>query len=131
MSVDGGRGKGTILVTSATAAMRGNRGQHSRAAAMAGRRMLCQSLNAEFGAKGIHIVHIVIDGLVDASDTLGKILGLENFQKLQKSRGMKHDGLLFPGEIAETFYHLSQHRRSTWTHEIDLRPYSDQARWNH
>jgi NAD(P)-dependent dehydrogenase (short-subunit alcohol dehydrogenase family) len=59
------RGKGTILVTSSTAAMRGNAGQHSHAAAMGGRRMLCQSLNAEFASKGIHVVHIVIDGAVD------------------------------------------------------------------
>ena len=69
------RGKGTILVTSATAAMRGNAGQHSHAAAMGGRRMLCQSLNAELAQKGIHIAHILIDGAVDAPDTLGKILG--------------------------------------------------------
>src|SRR4029453_12892589 len=48
------RGTGTILVTSATAAVRGNRGQHSHAAAMGGRRMLCQTLNAEFAPKGIH-----------------------------------------------------------------------------
>ena len=41
------RGKGTILVTSATAAVRGNAGQHSHAAAMGGRRMLCQTLNAK------------------------------------------------------------------------------------
>ena len=54
------RGKGTILVTSATAAMRGNSTQHSHAAAMGGRRMLCQSLNAEFSSKGIHIAHIRI-----------------------------------------------------------------------
>ncbi len=66
------RGKGTILVTSATAAVRGNGGQHSHAAAMGGRRMLCQTLNAEFASKGIHVAHIVIDGAVDAPDTLGK-----------------------------------------------------------
>lgn len=71
------RGKGTILVTSSTAAMRGNAGQHSHAAAMGGRRMLCQSLNAEFASKGIHVAHIVIDGAVDAPDTLGKMLGPE------------------------------------------------------
>src|SRR5262245_53193306 len=75
-----GRGKGTILVTSSTAAMRGNGGQHSHAAAMGGRRMLCQSLNAEFASKGIHVVHIVIDGAVDAPDTLGKMLGPERVQ---------------------------------------------------
>ncbi|HEX7944831.1 MAG TPA: SDR family NAD(P)-dependent oxidoreductase, partial [Phenylobacterium sp.] len=58
------RGKGTILVTSSTASRRGNGGQHSHAAAMGGRRMLCQSLNAEFAPKGIHVAHIVIDGAV-------------------------------------------------------------------
>lgn len=46
------RGKGTILVTSSTAAVRGNGGQHSHAAAMGGRRMLCQTLNAQFAPKG-------------------------------------------------------------------------------
>ena len=55
------RGKGNILVTSATAAMRGNKNQHSHAAAMGARRMLCQSLNAEFGRQGIHVAHIVVD----------------------------------------------------------------------
>ena len=71
------RGGGTILVTSSTAAVRGNRGQHSHAAAMGGRRMLCQSLNAEFAPKNIHVAHILVDGMVDAPDTLGKILGPE------------------------------------------------------
>ncbi|MBM08582.1 MAG: short-chain dehydrogenase [Magnetovibrio sp.] len=124
------RGHGTILVTSATAAMRGNNGQHSHAAAMGGRRMLCQSLNAEFAVKGIHIVHVVIDGSVDAPDTLGKMLGPEEFEKLRETRGMEHDGLLLPVKIAETFYHLSQQHRSAWTHEIDLRSFSEKAWWN-
>src|SRR6185437_4150549 len=100
------RGKGTILVTSSTAAVRGNGGQHSHAAAMGGRRMLCQSLNAEFASKGIHVVHIVIDGAVDAPDTLGKMLGPEKFQQLRATRGNEHDGLMLPAQIAETYLHL-------------------------
>ena len=94
------RGKGSILVTSATAAMRGNATQHSHAAAMAGRRMLCQSLNAEFSSKGIHVAHIIVDGAVDAPDTLGKMLGPEMYQQLRETKGMEHDGLLLPEEIA-------------------------------
>ena len=124
------RGQGTILVTSATAAMRGNAGQHAHAAAMGGRRMLCQSLNAEYAPKGIHIVHIVVDGSVDAPDTLGKMLGPERFRKLRETHGMEHDGLLLPAEIANTYYHLSQQHRSAWTHEMDLRAFSDVAWWN-
>ncbi len=125
------RGKGTVLVTSATAAMRGNGGQHSHAAAMGGRRMLCQTLNAEFASKGIHVVHIVIDGAVDAPDTLGKMLGPEKFQQLRETRGNEHDGLMLPTQIAETYLHLAQQHRSTWTFEIDLRAFSDRPWWNH
>lgn len=125
------RGKGTLLVTSATAAVRGNRGQHSHAAAMGGRRMLCQTLNAEFAPKGIHVAHILIDGAVDAPDTLGKMLGPERFQQLREARGLEHDGLLLPSKIADTYFHLAQQHRSAWTHEIDLRAFSDRAWWNH
>jgi len=125
------RGKGTILVTSSTAAMRGNGGQHSHAAAMGGRRMLCQSLNAEFASKGIHVAHIVIDGAVDAPDTLGKMLGPERFQQLRETRGNEHDGLMLPAKIAETYLHLAQQHRSTWTFELDMRAFSDRAWWNH
>ncbi|MFP6746913.1 MAG: SDR family NAD(P)-dependent oxidoreductase [Alphaproteobacteria bacterium] len=125
------RGKGTILVTSATAAMRGNASQHSHAAAMGGRRLLCQSLNAEFGPKGIHIAHIVIDGSVDAPDTLGKMLGPERFQQLRETKGLEHDGLMLPAKIAETYLHLAQQHRSTWTFELDLRSFSDLPWFNH
>jgi len=124
------RGGGTILVTSATAAVRGNAGQHSHAAAMGGRRMLCQSLNAEFAPKNIHVAHILIDGAVDAPDTLGKMVGAENFAKLRETRGAE-DGLLMPEHMAETYYHVAHQHRSSWTHELDLRSYSDLAWWNH
>ena len=98
------RGRGTILVTSATSAMRGNKGQHSHAAAM---------------------------GAVDAPDTLGKMLGEELFRELRESRGGEHDGLMLPEKIAETYFHIAQQHRSVWTHELDLRAYSDTAWWNH
>ena len=124
------RGKGTILVTSSTASVRGNGGQHSHAAAMGGRRMLCQTLNAQFAPKGIHVAHIIIDGAVDAPDTLGKMLGPGRFQELRETRGLEHDGLLLPAEVADTYFHLSRQHRSAWTHEIDLRPFSDTPWWN-
>ncbi len=124
------RGSGTLLVTSATAAFRGNAGQHSHAAAMGGRRMLCQTLNAEFASQGIHIAHILIDGAVDAPDTLRKILGPEKFQQLRETRGLEKDGLLLPEKVAETYWHLAHQHRSAWTHEMDLRSFTDRAWWN-
>lgn len=125
------RGHGTLLVTSATAAVRGNAGQHSHAAAMGGRRMLCQSLNAEFGPKGIHVANILIDGAVDAPDTLGKMLGPEQFEELRRTRGRENDGLILPERVAETYFHIAGQHRSTWTHELDLRSFSDRPWWNH
>lgn len=125
------RGKGTILVTSATSAMRGNAGQHSHACAMGGRRMLCQSLNAQFAQKGIHVVHIVVDGSVDAPDTLGKMLGPEKFEQLRNAKGGDNDGLMLPAQMADTYFHLANQHRSAWTHELDLRAFSDLAWWNH
>ncbi len=125
------RGKGTLLVTSATAAMRGNAGQHSHASAMAGRRMLCQTLNAQFASKGIHVVHIVVDGQVDAPDTIGKMLGPQRYQELRERKGLDKDGLLVPAEVANTYFHLAHQHRSAWTHELDLRPHSELPWWNH
>lgn len=125
------RGHGVILVTSATAAVRGNAGQHSHASAMGGRRMLCQTLNAEFAPKGIHVAHLLIDGPVDAPDTLGKLLGAERYQALRDERGLEKDGLLVPAKLAETYFHIAHQHRSAWTHELDLRPWSDLPWWNH
>jgi NAD(P)-dependent dehydrogenase (short-subunit alcohol dehydrogenase family) len=122
-----GRGHGTLLVTSATAAVRGNEGQHSHAAAMAGRRMLCQTLNAEFAPQGIHVAHVVVDGSVDAPDTLGKLLG-DRFEAYKASKG--EDGVIDPAALAETYWHLAQQPRNAWTHELDLRPWTDTPWWN-
>lgn len=118
---------GTLLVTSATSAVRGNAGQHSHAAAMGGRRMLCQTLNAEFGPQGIHVAHIVVDGAVNSPDTLGKLLG-DKFEAYKASKG--DDGVIQPPALAETYWNLAQQPRNCWTHEIDIRPWTDVAWWN-
>lgn len=118
---------GTLLVTSATSAVRGNAGQHSHAAAMGGRRMLCQTLNAEFGPKGIHVAHVVVDGAVDAPDTLGKLLG-DKFDAFKARKGQ--DGVIDPAAIAETYWNLAQQPRNCWSHEVDVRPWTDVAWWN-
>lgn len=123
------RGQGTLIVTSATAAVRGNPGQHSHAAAMGGRRMLCQTLNAEFSARGVHVAHVLVDGMVDAPDTVGRMLGAERFDALRNTRGAA-DGLILPEQVAETYVHLVRQHRSTWTFELDLRSYSDKPWWN-
>lgn len=121
------RNEGAFLVTSATAAVRGNAGQHSHAAAMGGRRMLCQTLNAEYGPQGVHVAHVVVDGSVDAPDTLGKLLG-DNWDAYKQSKGA--DGIIDPAALAETYWHLAQQPKNCWTHEVDVRPHNDAPWWN-
>ena len=121
------RGHGTLLVTSATSAVRGNAGQHSHAAAIGGRRMLCQTLNAEFAPKGIHVAHVLVDGPVDAPDTLGRLLG-DKFEAYKAMKG--EDGVLDPAHIAETYWHLAHQHRSCWSFEVDVRPWTDTPWWN-
>ncbi|MDD9853019.1 MAG: SDR family NAD(P)-dependent oxidoreductase [Deltaproteobacteria bacterium] len=124
------RGGGKILVTSATSAMRGNAGQHAHAAAIGGRRLLCQSLNAELSVKGIHICHIYIDAAIEAPDTLGRLLGPELFKKLLEEKGGGKDELVIPEKVAETYWHIAHQHRSAWSHEVDIRPHSEQPWWN-
>ena len=81
--------------------------------------------------KGIHVAHILIDGAVDCARHSGKILGPERFKELRDSRGGEHDGLMLPEKIAETYFHIASQHRSVWTHELDLRAFSDMAWWNH
>lgn len=121
------RGRGAFLVTSATAAMRGNAGQASHAAAMGGRRMLCQSLNAEFAPQGVHVAHVLIDAAVDAPDTLGKMVG-DRWEAFKDHMG--EDGLVDPAAVAETYWHIAHQPRSAWTFETDIRPYRDMPWWN-
>jgi hypothetical protein len=59
------------------------------------------------------------------------MLGAQAFQSLRESRGMGHDGLMLPAMIADTYWHLAQQHRSTWTHEMDLRSFGDRPWWNH
>ena len=122
-----GRGTGVLRhccqLRSATSAVRGAAGQHSHAAAMGGRRMLCQTLNAEFAPQNVHVAHVVVDGAVDAPDTLGKMLGAERFQQLREAKGLDKDGLLLPEAIAETYWHLHQQHRSRPFEPPDAAPH--------
>ena len=82
----------------------------------------CQSLNAEFSKDGIHVAHVIIDGAVDAPDTLGKMLGPELFEQFKERK--EKNGMILPEEVAETYLFIAKQKKSTWTHEIDIRAFS-------
>ena len=111
------RGRGTILFTGATASLRGSAGFAAFAGAKHALRALAQSMARELGPQGIHVAHVVIDGAIDTRFIA------ENFPERYAMKA--HDGILDPDAIAESYWQLHCQPRSAWTHELDLRPWSE------
>lgn len=110
------RGKGVILLTGATASLKGSANFAAFAAGKFALRALAQSAAREFGPRGLHVAHVVIDGLIAGPNADPAWL-----------EGMGEDGALDPAAIAEQYFRLYEQPRSAWTFEIDLRPFSE--RW--
>lgn len=103
---------GTLITSGATASLRGGANFAAFASAKFALRGLTQSLAREYQPAGIHVVHVILDGIIDTGHS-------REIHTLDPSRMMK------PGEIAEVYWQLSQQPRSVWSHEIDLRPSSE------
>lgn len=106
-------GSGTIIFTGATAAHRGGARFHNLAVPKFGLRALAQSMARELGPQGVHIGHVVVDGLILS----------EKHADTAKDRG--EDTLLHPDSIADNYLMLHNQDRTAWTLELDLRPWSE------
>ncbi|KAI3327763.1 NAD(P)-binding protein [Xylariaceae sp. AK1471] len=102
----------TLVITGATSSLRGSEKFGSLAAGMFARRALAQSLSREFHPQGIHVAHAIIDGVIDVPGTQAYTVN-----------GGVEDGKLKPDGIAESYWHLHTQPRSTFTQELDLRPF--------
>jgi NAD(P)-dependent dehydrogenase (short-subunit alcohol dehydrogenase family) len=107
------RGRGTVLFSGATASLRGGARFAGLAVGKFGLRALAQSLAREVGPRGIHVAHVVIDGVIDTP----------------RMRGMAPDRdtatMLSPEDLAETYWQLHRQAPSVWTQELDVRPASE------
>lgn len=105
-------GSGAILLTGASASVKGY--PHSAVFAMGkfALRGLAQSMARELAPKGIHVAHFVIDG------------GVRNAQKGRvEGANASPDSYLDPDAIASSYLHVVQQPRSAWTWEVELRPW--------
>jgi len=109
--------RGTLLFTGATASLRGRPPFGAFAAAKAGLRSLSQTFAREFGPRGIHVAHVIIDGGIDGERLRSNAP--------QRAREAGADGLLGLEAIAEAYWQLHAQQRSAWTQELDLRPYKE------
>jgi NAD(P)-dependent dehydrogenase (short-subunit alcohol dehydrogenase family) len=111
------RGSGSILITGATASLRGGAGYSAFAGAKHALRALAQSAARELGPKGIHVAHVAIDGMIDG--VFARTLRPDAAERLAREE------ILDPAEIARNYVHLHRQRRSAWTFEMDLRPFCE------
>ena len=111
------RGRGTIIFTGATASLRGGSGFAAFSGAKHALRALAQSMARELGPQGIHVAHSLIDGAIDTEWIK------ENFPERYALK--EHDGIVDPDQIADNYWHLHNQQRSAWTHELDLRPWTE------
>ena len=111
------RASGTILFTGATASVRGGAQFAAFAAAKHGLRAVAQSMARELGPKGIHVAHVVIDGMIDTQAARQRYP--------ERAATMGEDGMLSPDAIAETYYRIHAQPRSAWTFETELRPWAE------
>lgn len=111
------RHRGTLFYTGATASLRAKPPFTGFAAAKAGLRALAQGMAREFSPQGIHVVHTVIDGVINGDRARTQ------FPDYVKAKG--EGGLLELEAIAETYWAIHKQHPSAWTHELDLRPYKE------
>ncbi|MFG1378612.1 SDR family NAD(P)-dependent oxidoreductase [Xanthobacter autotrophicus] len=111
------RARGTVLFTGATASLRARPPFTGFAAAKAALRALAQGLAREFGPAGLHVAHVIIDGVI-AGDYAAR-----QFPTFVAAKGA--DGLLAADDIADAFWMLHQQKTSAWTQELDLRPFKE------
>ena len=106
------RQKGTIIFTGATAGIRGAANFSAFASAKFALRGLAQSLAREFGPGGVHVAHLVLDGLIEEVQT-------------ERRFGASPSVRMSPKAIAQACLDLTTQHPSAWTHEMDLRPFSE------
>ncbi len=99
--------RGAIIFTGATSSLRGRAGAVAFSSAKFAVRGLAWAMASELGAKGIHVAHVVIDGVIQTPHSTDSLT-------------------LLPDHIADAYWNLAHQPRSAWTFELDLRPAGEQ-----
>ena len=108
------RGSGSIVVTGNTSALRGVPNYALFAPTKAAQRILAQSLARDLGPKGIHVAYVVIDAAIDTPWT-----------RVPFNPDKPEDFFAKPDAIAKEVYHIAHQDRSTWSFDVELRPFGE------
>ena len=106
-------GKGAIVVTGNTSALRGKASFAAFAPTKAAQRILAESIAREVGPKGVHVAYVVIDAVIDLEWTRRMFAGKPD------------DFFIKPSAIADEIWHVLQQDRSAWSFNVEIRPFGE------
>jgi NADP-dependent 3-hydroxy acid dehydrogenase YdfG len=101
--------RGVLLLVGATASVKSGANFSAFGSAKFALRGLAQSLARELGPQGIHVAHLVVDGVIWG-------------ERARDGFGMREEQCLDPDALASSCVHLIEQGRSAWTQELDIRP---------
>jgi len=106
-------GKGAIIATGNTSALRGKPGFAGFAPTKAAQRILAEAMARDLGPKGVHVAYVIVDAVID----------LEWTRKRWPDR--PDDFFIKPKAIADEIWHVAHQHRSAWSFNVELRPFGE------
>jgi NAD(P)-dependent dehydrogenase (short-subunit alcohol dehydrogenase family) len=107
------RGRGALVVTGNTSALRGKPAFAAFAPTKAAQRILAQAIAREVGPRGVHVAYVVVDAVIDVPWTR------------QAFSGRPDDFFIQPRAIADEIWHVVHQDRSAWSFDVELRPFGE------
>jgi NADP-dependent 3-hydroxy acid dehydrogenase YdfG len=108
-----GRGKGAIIVTGNTSALRGRPNFAGFAPTKAAQRILAEAMAREIGPKGVHVAYVVIDAVIDSP------------RQRERFPGRSDAFYIKPAAIADECFHVAHQDLSAWSFLVEIRPFGE------
>ena len=107
------RGRGAIIVTGNTSALRGRPNFAGFAPTKAAQRILAEAMARELGPKGVHVAYVVIDAVIDSP------------RQRERFPGRPDGFYIKPAAIADECFHVTHQDRSAWSFLVEVRPFGE------
>lgn len=106
-------GRGALIVTGNTSALRGKAAFAGFAPTKAAQRILAESLARDLGPKGIHVAYLIIDAVIDVP-----------WQRELRPEA-PDDFFISPASIAGEVHHLAHQPKDAWSFLAEVRPFHE------
>jgi short-subunit dehydrogenase len=106
-------GRGALIVTGNTSALRGRARFAGFAPTKAAQRILAESMARELGPKGVHVAYLVIDAVIDVP------------WARERMPDKPDEFFVRPDAIADEVFHLAHQDRSSWSFYAEVRPFGE------